>query len=130
MWWLIGRGCGGSLAVHQTVKPAVPGSNPTSLQHAGTCHSLLGRQQGWHETAGWPLRGGRGKKIQKYQKNTKKKIIFELVLYVAFELHHYRRHLFVCKKNKQKKRTPFKTVQILIFEVFKFFGKANQCCIL
>ena len=24
-------------------------------------------------TVGWPLRGGRGKKIQKYQKNNKKK---------------------------------------------------------
>ena len=28
-----------------------------SLQPAGTCHSLLGSQQGWHETAGWPPRG-------------------------------------------------------------------------
>ena len=69
MWWLNGWdvvaqwvGCGGSMVVHQTVKPAVPGSNPASLQPAGTCHSLLGSQQGWHETAGWPLRGGRGKK--------------------------------------------------------------------
>ncbi len=33
------------LVVHQTVKPAVPGSNPASLQLAGTCHSLLGSQQ-------------------------------------------------------------------------------------
>ena len=61
------------MVVHQTVKPAVPGSNPASLQPAGTCHSLLGSQQGLHETAGWPLRGGRGKKIQKYQKNNKEK---------------------------------------------------------
>ena len=61
MWWLM-RGCGGSMVVHQAVKPAVPGSNPASLQPTGTCHSLLGSQQGWHETAGWPLRGGRGKK--------------------------------------------------------------------
>ena len=61
-------GCGGSMVVHQAVKPAVPGSNPASLQPAGTCHSLLGSQQGWHETAGWPLRGGRGKNT-KYQKN-------------------------------------------------------------
>ena len=45
---LIG-GCGGSMVVHQTVKPAVPGSNPASLQPAGTCHSLLGSQQGWHD---------------------------------------------------------------------------------
>ena len=71
MWWLNGRGCGGSMVVHQTVKPAVPGSNPASLQPAGTCHFLLGSHQGWHETAGWPLRGDRGKKIQKYQKRKK-----------------------------------------------------------
>jgi len=87
IWWLFRgcggslgdvvalRGCGGSMVVHQTVKHAVPSSNPASLQHAGTCHSLLGSQQGWHETAGWPLRGGRGKKIQKYKKNNKKKKI-------------------------------------------------------
>ena len=43
------------MVVHQ-------GSNPASLQPAGTCHFLLGSQQGWHETAGWPLRGGKGKK--------------------------------------------------------------------
>ena len=64
MWWLNGV-CGGSMVVHQTVKPAVPSSNPASLQPAGTCHSLLGSQSGWHETAGWPLRGGRGKKNTK-----------------------------------------------------------------
>ena len=66
-------GCGGSLVVHQTVKPAVPGSNPASLQSAVTCHSLLGSQQGWHETAGWPLGGGRGNKIEKVKKNNYKK---------------------------------------------------------
>ena len=42
-------GSGGSMVVHQTVKPAFPGSNPASLQPAGTCHSLLGSQQGWHD---------------------------------------------------------------------------------
>ena len=35
-------GCGGSMVVHQAVKPAVPGSNPASLQPAWACHSLLG----------------------------------------------------------------------------------------
>ena len=34
MWWLNAGGCGGSVGVHQTVKPAVPGSNPASLQPA------------------------------------------------------------------------------------------------
>ena len=34
MWWL--------MVVHQTVKPAVLGSNPASLQTAGTCLFLLG----------------------------------------------------------------------------------------
>ena len=49
--------CGGSMVVRlQTVKLAVPGSNPASLQPAGTCHSLLGSQQGWYESAGLPLR--------------------------------------------------------------------------
>ena len=43
------RGCDGSMVVHQAVRPAVPGSNPASLQPAGTCQSLLGSQQGWHE---------------------------------------------------------------------------------
>ena len=75
------RGCGGSLVVHQTVKPAVPGSNPASLQPAGTCHSLLGSQQGWHETAGWPLRGGRGKKIQKYEEKKYKFVLNLLYMY-------------------------------------------------
>ena len=54
------------MIVHQIVKPAVPGSNPASLQPTGTCYSLLGSQQVGMITAGWPLRGGRGKK--KYKK--------------------------------------------------------------
>ena len=37
------------MVVHQAVKPEVPGSNPASLQPAGTCHSLLGSQQVWHD---------------------------------------------------------------------------------
>ena len=45
-------GMSGSMVVHQAVKPAVLGSYPASLQPAGTCHSFLGSQQGWHETAG------------------------------------------------------------------------------
>ena len=48
MWWL-NWGCGGSMVVHQAAKPAVPGSNPASLQPAGTCHSLLGSPQGWND---------------------------------------------------------------------------------
>ena len=59
-------GCGGSLVVHQAVKPAVPGSNPASLQPTGTCHTLLGSQQVDMITAGWPLKG------QQRQQNTKK----------------------------------------------------------
>ena len=43
------KNSGGSMAMHQAVKPAVPGSNPASLQPAGTCHFLLGSQQGWHD---------------------------------------------------------------------------------
>ena len=61
-------GCGGSMVVHKTVKSAVPGSNPASLHPEGTCHSLMGSQQGGHGTAGWPLRGGRGKKSAKIPK--------------------------------------------------------------
>ena len=59
MWWLNG-------IVHQTVKPAVPGSNPASLQPAGTCHSLLGSQQGWHDNCRLAASEGRQR-----QKNTK-----------------------------------------------------------
>ena len=67
-------GCGGSMVVHQAVKPAVPGSNPASLQPAGTCHSWLGSQQGWHDNCRLAAEGRqRKKKIQKYQKNNKKK---------------------------------------------------------
>ena len=62
-------GCGGSMVVPQTVKPEVPGSNLASLHPAGTCHSCWGASKVDMITAGWPLRGGRGKK--KY-KNTKK----------------------------------------------------------
>ena len=73
MWWL-NWGCGGSMVVHQAVKHAVPGSNPASLQPAGTCHSLLGSQQGiGMTTAGWPLRGGRGKKYKNTKKRKKEK---------------------------------------------------------
>ena len=68
-WWLLvgcggsmEGGCGGSMAVHQAVKPAVPCSNPASLQPAGTCHSLPGASRVGMITAGWPLRGGRSKK--------------------------------------------------------------------
>ena len=35
---------------HQTVKSAVPGSNPASLQPAETCQFLVGKsQKGWHD---------------------------------------------------------------------------------
>ena len=62
------QGCGGSMVVHQTVKPAVPGLNPASLQSAGTCHSLLGSQQGWHDNYRMVSEGQqRQKKIQKCQ---------------------------------------------------------------
>ena len=73
MWWLNDGdvvaqtwGCGGSMVVHQAVKPAVPGSNPASLQPAGTCYSLLGSQQGWHGNCRL------ASEEQKRQKNTKK----------------------------------------------------------
>ena len=39
-------GCGGSMVVHQAVKPPVPGSNPASLQPAGTCQFLVGEPAG------------------------------------------------------------------------------------
>jgi len=73
-------GCGGSMVVHQAVKPAVPGSNPASLQPAGTCHSLLGSQQGWHDNCrlaseGWQ----RQKNTKKFPKNNKKKKIPKLI---------------------------------------------------
>ena len=54
------EGWGGSMVVHQTVKPAVPGSNLASLQPAGTCHSLA-------------------KKIRKYQKDNKKIFIHFII---------------------------------------------------
>ena len=62
------EGCGGSMVVHQTVKPAVPGSNPASLQPAGTCQSLLGSQQGWYDNCRLASEGRQRQKIQKYQK--------------------------------------------------------------
>ena len=71
---LLARGCGGSMVVHQAVKPAVPGSNSTSLQPAA-CRDMSflvwGASRVGMITAG--LRGGRRKKIQKYQKNNKEK---------------------------------------------------------
>ena len=71
--WLImamlSVGCGGSLVVHQTVKPAVPGSNPASLQPAGTCQFLvMGSQQGWHANCRLASEGQRGKKNTRIQK--------------------------------------------------------------
>ena len=58
------EGCGGSMVVHQTVKPAVPGSNPASIQPAlqGHVNPCWGVSKVGMITAGWPLRGGRGKK--------------------------------------------------------------------
>ena len=55
-------GCGGSMVVHQAVKPAVPGSNPASLQPAGTC-------QGWYDNC---RLASEGRQRQKKYKNTKK----------------------------------------------------------
>ena len=59
MWWLNDSA--------PDCKSAVLGSNPASLQPAGTCQFLVGEsQQGVGMiTAGWPLKGGRGKKVQK-----------------------------------------------------------------
>ena len=57
------------MVVHQAVKPAVPGSNPASLQPAGTCHSLLGSQQDWHDNC----RLAEAKKYKNTKKNNKKK---------------------------------------------------------
>jgi len=56
------------MVVHQTVKSAVPGSNPASLQPAGACHSLLGSQQGWHDNC---MLASEGRQRQKKYKNTK-----------------------------------------------------------
>ena len=51
----------------------VPGSNPASLQPAGTCHSLLGSQQGWHDNCRLASEGRqRQKKNTKIPKNNKK----------------------------------------------------------
>ena len=57
------------MVVRQTVQPAVSGSNPASLQPAGTCHSLLGSQQGWHDNC---RLASEGRQRQKKYKNTKK----------------------------------------------------------
>ena len=56
------------MVVQQAVKPAILGSNPASLQPAGTCHSLLGSQQGWHDNCRLASEGRQRQKIQKYQK--------------------------------------------------------------
>jgi len=73
-------GCGGSMVVHQTVKPAVPGSNPASLQPAGTCHSLLGSQQGWHDNC---RLASEGPQRHKKYKNTNE-IIRKITIYPYF----------------------------------------------
>ena len=83
MWWL-NRGCGGSMVVHQAVKPAVPGSHPASLQPAGTCHSLLGSQQGWHDNCRLASEGRQRQIIQKYPTNNKKKIQITFVQNFTF----------------------------------------------
>ena len=58
------------MVVHQAVKPVVPGSNPASLQHAGTCQSLLGSQQGWHDYCRLASEGRqRQKSTKKLEKN-------------------------------------------------------------
>ena len=59
--------------LHQTVKPVVPGSNPASLQPAGTCHSLLGSQQGWLDNCRLASEGRQRQKIQKFKKIIRKK---------------------------------------------------------
>ena len=58
---------GGSMVMHQAVKSAVPGSNPATLQPAGTCNSLLGSQQGWHDNCRLASEGRQWQK--KYKKN-------------------------------------------------------------
>ena len=66
----LGR-CGGSLVVHQTVKPAVPGSNPASLQPA----FLVGEPAGlaWYlQVVFWGAAEANNTKIQKnYRKKEK-----------------------------------------------------------
>ena len=61
------------MAVHQTVKSAVPGSNPASLRPAGTCHSLLGSQQCWHDNCRLASEGQQRKKNTKIQKIRRRK---------------------------------------------------------
>ena len=66
------------MVVHQAVKPAVPGSNPASLQPAGTCHSLLGSQQGWHDNCRLASEGPQRQKI-KYKKITRRKNFYKIL---------------------------------------------------
>ena len=70
--WRLNRVFGGSMEVYQAVKPAVPGSNPASLQPAEQCYSLLGSQQGWHDNC---RLSSEGRQRQTKYKNTKKIII-------------------------------------------------------
>ena len=65
-------GCGGSMVVRQAEKPAVRGSNPASLQPAGTCHSLLGSQQGWQDNCRLASEGRAEAKNTTIPKNNKK----------------------------------------------------------
>jgi len=65
-------GCGGSMVVHQAVKPAVPGANPAYLQPAGTCQSLLGSQQGWHDNCRLASEGRQRQKNTKIKKKIRK----------------------------------------------------------
>ena len=53
-------------------KRAVPGLNPASLQPAGTCHSLLGSQQGWHDNCRLASEGRHKQKTTKIHKKRKK----------------------------------------------------------
>ena len=68
------------MVVHQAVKPAVPDSNPASLQPQGHVIPCWGASRVGMITAGWPLRGSRGKKYKKYKKNKKEKKIVEKII--------------------------------------------------
>ena len=83
------------MVVHQAVKPAVPGSNLASLQPAGTC---WGASRVGMITAGWPLRGGRGKN---YEKNTGTNVVPKIAMLCDFEI---QRTIFkFCEFSKAKK---------------------------